>query len=99
MHVWMNAGSVRVTGSAAVKPAPHPNNYQATGSDLMNSHLNYLMATGRAADLKRYAEQARLAKADRTLESTVGRGGLTARTFASLRLWVAGSQRLRARRT
>ena len=61
----------------------------------MNSHLNYLMANERAADLIRGGEQARLANNSQALESAAGRRGLMGRTFGRLWLWVAASQRLR----
>ncbi len=61
----------------------------------MNTHLNYLMATQRSADLRRAAEQARLAQDARVTDSA-GRGvGLTARAIVRLRL--RGGQRLRLR--
>ena len=65
----------------------------------MNSHLNYLIAKERATDLIHGAEQLRLAHNDRAIESTAGRSGLTGRTFARLRLLIAGSQPPHARRT
>jgi hypothetical protein len=64
----------------------------------MNSYLNYLIATERAADLRRCAEQARLAEGERVIESTAGRGGWAARTIVRLRLRSAKSRRLRVRR-
>jgi hypothetical protein len=64
----------------------------------MNPQLDYLIATQRAADLRRAAEQARLVQDERVIESTGGRGGLTARTIVRLRLRGAKSARLRVRR-
>jgi hypothetical protein len=65
----------------------------------MNSQLSHLMAQERMADLMRSAEQARLAKDARAIESEAGRDGSTTRGFVGLRLWGVGIPRLRARRT
>jgi hypothetical protein len=64
----------------------------------MNSHLNYLVAQERAADLVRGAEQARLATSHRESESTAGRRGRPGRALAGLWVLSARTQRLRARR-
>jgi hypothetical protein len=64
----------------------------------MHSHLNYLVANERAADLRRRAEHERLAKDDSTGPATARRG-LTFRSLVRLWLRVATSRRLRPRRT
>ena len=58
----------------------------------MNSHLNYLMAKERTADLMRSAEQGPLTRAARTVEPNEARLRLSVHLFARLRTWVAGLQ-------
>jgi hypothetical protein len=64
----------------------------------MNSHLNYLLAQDRANQLAQNAERARLADDARATDARAGRGGRATLSFRSLRLRIAGSRRLRARR-
>ena len=64
----------------------------------MNSHLNYLIAQERATQLAQNAERARLANDARTNDARTERGGRATLSFRSLRLRIAASRRLRARR-
>lgn len=57
----------------------------------MNSHLTHIVATDRAANLIRRAEQARLAKGDPGVERTHRPRGRVARAVVRLRLGLAGA--------
>lgn len=64
----------------------------------MNSHLTYLVAQERAADLARGAERTRPANPERDSDATDGQRSRARRPLARLRILIAGNGRLRARR-
>jgi len=64
----------------------------------MNSHFNYLVATERAADLRRRAEKTRLVAEKPAIKPNRGRTGLIARAIMRMRLRDAEGGRLRVRR-
>lgn len=67
-------------------------------SEQMNTHLNYLLAAQRSGELRRAAEQARLARDARVTDSSAARAATNARTIVGLRHRGAKSLRLRIRR-
>jgi len=64
----------------------------------MNPDLNYLIAMQKSAELRRAAEQARLARDDRATAAADQRDPFTARTIVGLKLRRIGRARLRIRR-